>query len=527
GGHDPEKVYAAYKAAVEHTGSPTVILARTIKGYGLGESGEGKNIAHQQKKLNEDELRHFRSRFAIPISDDQVSSTPFYRPPDDSPEMQYLHSRREELGGYVPARGLMAPALKEPPEELFTEFYEGTSGREVSTTMVFVRMLAKLLRDKEIGKLIVPIVPDEARTFGMEAMFRQIGIYSRHGQLYEPVDKATLLYYKEAQDGQILEEGITEAGSMASFIAAGTGPSTHGINTIPFFIYYSMFGLQRVGDLVWAAGDSRSRGFMVGGTAGRTTLSGEGLQHQDGQSHLFAYALPNMLAYDPAFAYEIAVIVQEGIRRMYHEQESVFYYLTVMNENYAMPPMPDGVKEGILKGMYLFKPPELKDAKLHAQLLGSGSILNETLKAQAMLAEKYGVAAGAWSVTSYKELYRDAHAAERWNALHPGEAEKVPYVKSLLAETKGVLVAASDYVKALPDSLARWMPRRLVSLGTDGFGRSDGRSRLRDFFEVDARYITLNTLSALAREGNIKADVVRKAMKDMDINPEKPEPVVS
>ncbi len=527
GGHDPEKVYAAYKAAMEHTGSPTVILARTIKGYGLGESGEGKNIAHQQKKLNEDELRHFRSRFAIPISDDQVASMPFYRPPDDSPEIQYLHARRKELGGYLPSRSVTVPPLKEPSEELFKEFYEGTSGREVSTTMAFVRMLAKLLRDKEIGKLIVPIVPDEARTFGMEAMFRQIGIYSRHGQLYEPVDRDTLLYYKEAKDGQILEEGITEAGSMASFIAAGTGYSTHGINTIPFFIYYSMFGLQRVGDLVWAAGDSRSRGFMIGGTAGRTTLAGEGLQHQDGHSHLFAYALPNMVAYDPAFAYEIAVIIQDGIRRMYHEQESIFYYLTVMNENYPMPPMPEGAKEGILKGLYRFKTSELKNAKLHAQLLGSGSILNEALKAQAMLGEKYGVAADVWSVTSYKQLYRDAHTAERWNALHPGEAERVPYVKAQLADTPGVIVAASDYVKALPDSLVRWMPRPLVSLGTDGFGRSDGRSGLRDFFEVDARYITLNTLSALAREGKIKADVVRKAMKDMGINPEKPEPVVS
>ncbi len=527
GGHDPEKVYAAYKSAVEHTGSPTVILARTIKGYGLGESGEGKNIAHQQKKLNEEELRHFRTRFDIPISDDQVASMPFYLPPGDSPEIEYLHARRKELGGYLPARAVTVPALDPPPEELFKEFYEGTNGREVSTTMVFVRMLAKLLRDKEIGKLIVPIVPDEARTFGMEALFRQIGIYSRHGQVYEPVDKDTLLYYKEARDGQILEEGITEAGSMCSFIAAGTGYSTHGINTIPFFIYYSMFGLQRVGDFVWAAGDARTRGFMVGGTAGRTTLAGEGLQHQDGNSHLIAYTVPNMVAYDPAFAYEIAVIIQDGIRRMYREQESIFYYLTVMNENYAMPAMPEGAKEGILKGIYRFKASERNSAKLYAQLLGSGSILNEALKAQSMLGEKYGVAADVWSVTSYKELYRDAHAAERWNALHPGEPERVPYVKSVLAGTEGPLVAASDYVKALPDSLARWMPRPLVSLGTDGFGRSDGRKGLRDFFEVDARYITLHTLSALAREGKIKPSLVQKAMKDMGINPEKPEPVVS
>ncbi len=527
GGHDPKKVYAAYQAAVEHTGTPTVILARTIKGYGLGESGEGKNITHQQKKLNEDEVRKFRTRFGIPISDEDLAKMRFYRPPDDSPEMQYLHARRRELGGYLPRRCVTVPPLKAPGEDLFKEFYEGTHGREVSTTMAFVRMLSKMLRDPELGKLVVPIVPDEARTFGMEALFRQVGIYSRQGQLYEPVDKDTLLYYREAKDGQILEEGITEAGSMSSFIAAGTAYATHGINTIPFFIYYSMFGIQRVGDLVWAAGDSRCRGFMVGGTAGRTTLAGEGLQHQDGHSHLFAYAVPNLMAYDPAYAYEIAVIIQEGIRRMYQEQESIFYYLTVMNENYAMPAMPEGVKEGILKGMYRFKASELKDAKLHAQLLGSGAILNEALKAQKILEEQYGVAADVWSVTSYKELYREAQSVERWNTLHPAERPRVPYFTKCLSDAPGVVVAASDYVKALPDSLARWAPRSLVSLGTDGFGRSDGRRALRDFFEVDARFIAFNALAALAREKKIKPDVVQKAMKEMDISPDKPEPVLS
>ncbi|MGH9398565.1 MAG: pyruvate dehydrogenase (acetyl-transferring), homodimeric type [Terriglobia bacterium] len=527
GGHDPKKVYAAYKAAVENTGTPTVILARTIKGYGLGESGEGKNITHQQKKLNEEEVRQFRSRFGIPIPDDEIAHLGFYRPPDDSPEMQYLHARRKALGGYVPSRSVTVTALKLPAEALFEEFYAGTGDHAVSTTMAIVRMLSKMLRDKEIGKLIVPIVPDEARTFGMEALFRQVGIYSRQGQLYDPVDRDTLLYYKEVKDGQILEEGITEAGSMASFIAAGTSYATHGINTIPFFIYYSMFGMQRVGDLVWAAADSRCRGFMVGGTAGRTTLAGEGLQHQDGNSHLTAYTVPNLVAYDPAYAYEIAVILQDGIRRMYVDQESVFYYLTVMNENYVMPAMPEGVKDGILKGLYRLKPSGSNGAKIQAQLLGSGTILNEALKAQKMLGESYGVAADVWSVTSYKELYRDLHATERWNTLHPGEAPRVPYVAQCLAQSPGVIVAASDYVKALPDSIARSLPQRFVSLGTDGFGRSDGRRALRDYFEVDARFITVNTLAALAREKKIKPSVVEKAMKELEIDPEKSDPVLS
>jgi pyruvate dehydrogenase E1 component len=526
GGHDPQKVYAAYRAAVEHKGSPTVILARTIKGYGLGESGEGRNITHQQKKLNEDELRQFRSRFGIPISDEEIAEAPFYRPPDDSKEIQYLHERRQELGGYLPSRTVAVESIKTPAEDNFEEFYAGTEGREASTTMVFVRLLSKLLRDETIGKLVVPIIPDEARTFGMEPLFRQVGIYSHVGQLYEPVDAETLLYYKEAKDGQILEEGITEAGSICSFIAAGTAYATHEVNTIPFFIFYSMFGLQRVGDLVWAAGDARTKGFLLGGTAGRTTLAGEGLQHQDGNSHLLAFPVPNLVTYDPAFAYEIAVIIREGIRRMYGKREDIFYYLTLTNENYEHPPMPkvDGIREGILRGMYKLKSSEAGQAKLCAHLFASGPIVNEALKAQQMLAEKYDVAADVWSVTSYKEVYRDGNEAERWNMLHPSEKPRVPYITQCVGDKPGVFVAASDYVKALPDSISQWLPGPLVSLGTDGFGRSDSRAALRDFFEIDARFITLATLAALAREQKIKANVVERAMRDLDIDPEKIDP---
>jgi len=527
GGHDPEKVYAAFHAAVNHKGQPTVILAKTVKGYGLGESGEGKNITHSQKKMNEDELREFRTRFGIPISDEDVADAPFYRPPDDSQEMKYLREHRELLGGYVPSRTPKSEVLKAPSEEVLEEFCHGAKDRGVSTTMAFVGILAKLLRDKEIGKLIVPIVPDEARTFGMESMFRQVGIYSHVGQLYEPVDSDSLLYYKEAKDGQILEEGITEAGSMSSFIAAGTAYATHGINTIPFFIYYSMFGMQRIGDLVWAAGDLRCRGFLVGATSGRTTLSGEGLQHQDGHSHLLAYPLPNLVTYDPAFAYELAIIIRDGIRRMYEEQESVFYYLTVGNEKYPMPPMPEGVKDGILKGMYKFKASEHKDLKFRAQLFGSGSILNEVLKAQEILADKYNVAADVWSVTSYKCLRAEGLEVERWNLLHPTDKPRKPYVTQMVENEEGVFVAASDYVKLLPDSIGGWFPRPLHALGTYGFGRSEGRAALRDFFEVDARFIVLTTLHALAEERKIKPDVVRKAMKDLEIDPEKNNPTKS
>jgi pyruvate dehydrogenase E1 component len=524
GGHDPLKVYAAYKAAVEHKGGPTVILARTVKGYGLGEAGEGKNITHQQKKMNEDELRAFRARFGIPVSDQDIAKAPFYRPAENSPEMQYMKARRQELGGDIPKRAVRSKPIGPPKEDVFEEFYKGTEGRKASTTMVFVRLLAKLLKDEKWGHLIVPIIPDEARTFGMEALFRQVGIYSHVGQLYEPVDMDTLLYYKEAKNGQILEEGITEAGSMSSFIAAGSAYATHGINTIPFFIYYSMFGFQRIGDLAWAAADTRVRGFMMGGTAGRTTLAGEGLQHQDGHSHLLAYPTPNLLAYDPAFAFELAVIIQDGMKRMYQDEESIFYYLTVMNEPYEHPPMPENSRDGILRGMYLLNKSQSKDSKLRAQLLGSGAILHEVLSAQQILADKYGVAADVWSVTSYKELYKDGCSADRWNMLHPGEQQKSPYVTQCLGATDGVVVAASDYVKTLPNSIAKWVPRRVLALGTDGFGRSEGRPSLRDFFEVDARFIAVATLAELAREQKLSPDVVKQAIKDLEINPEKPNP---
>ncbi len=527
GGHDPVKVYAAYASAVAHKGQPTVILARTVKGYGLGEAGEGKNITHQQKKLNEDELKAFRERFAIEISDEQVHKSPFFRPADDAPEMQYLHSRRKALGGYVPSRKPTTDTVSKNLEPIFEEFYGGTEGRKASTTMVFVKMLAKMLRDPDIGKLVVPIVPDEARTFGMEALFRQVGIYSHAGQLYEPVDSDTLLYYKEARDGQIFEEGITEAGSMSTFIAAGTAYATHGINTIPFFIYYSMFGFQRIGDLIWAAGDARCRGFLLGGTAGRTTLAGEGLQHQDGNSHVLSLPVPNCVSYDPAFAYEMAIIIQDGIRRMYGNGESIFYYLTVMNEPVEMPAMPDGAREGILKGMYKLKATSKPKAKLRAQLFGSGSILPEAVQAQQILEEKYDVGADVWSVTSYGELYRDGHAAERWNMLHPAETPKVPYVTQCLADAPGVFVAASDYLKALPDAIDRWLPRKLVSLGTDGFGRSEARADLRNHFEVDARFIVVATLSALMRDGKLDAKVVQKAIADLGINAEKANPATA
>ncbi len=527
GGHDPEKVYTAYKVAVEHIGSPTVILARTVKGYGLGEAGEGKNITHQQKKLNEQELKEFRSRFGIPISDEDIDTIPFYKPDDDSSEMNYLHDRRTKLGGYLPIRRVKSTPLKTPKEELFQEFYEGTKDREVATTMVFGRLLAKLLRDKEIGKYIVPIIPDEARTFGMESLFRQVGIYSHVGQLYEPVDKESLLYYKEAKDGQILEEGITEAGAMSSFIAAGTAYSVHGLSMIPFFIFYSMFGLQRIGDLIWAAGDMRVRGFLLGATSGRTTLAGEGLQHQDGHSHLLAYPYPNLITYDPAFAYELAVIIRDGIRRMYEKQENIFYYITVMNESYIQPTMPEGAKEGILKGIYKYSNSNNKSIKLKANLMGSGTILNKVIAAQQILGEKYNVSADVWSVTSYKELHRDALQTERWNMFHANKQAKLPYISQVLKSAKGVFVAASDYTKTLPESISKWIPGPLISLGTDGFGRSDGRRHLRHFFEIDERYIVVATLYNLFRAGKLEIKIVQKAIKDLDIDPEKADPMIS
>ncbi len=525
GGHDPIKVYTAFKRATEHRGQPTVILARTVKGYGLGASGEGKNVTHQQKKLTEDELKVFRDRFEIPIKDDEIGQFPFYRPEEDDEEFRYLSERRKALGGGVPARRVKAESLAAPDEALFDEFTKGTGDRAASTTMVFVRILGKLLRDKAWGKLVVPIIPDEARTFGMEALFRQIGIYSHVGQLYEPVDSDNILYYKESTDGQILEEGITEAGGVSSFIAAGTAYAAHGVNTIPFFIYYSMFGFQRIGDFLWAAGDMRTKGFLLGATAGRTTLAGEGLQHQDGHSHVLAYPIPNLLAYDPSFAYEMAFIIREGMRRMYEEQEDIFYYLTVGNENYPQPALPEhlspeAVKEGVLRGLYLFKPSTKKRSKLKAQLFGSGAIMNEVLKAQTMLGG-YGVAASVWSVTSYKALHQDALRVERRNRLHPEGTQEKPFVYEALKDAQGVFVAASDYLKLLPDALSRHLPKPMVALGTDGFGRSEAREELRDHFEVDARFITLATLHALSQEGQLEASVVSKAIKDLGIDPEK------
>lgn len=520
GGHDPEKVYAAYKAATEHEGSPTVILAKTIKGYGLGEAGEGRNVTHQQKKLNEQELREFRSRFGIPISDSDIAEAPFYKPAEDSVEMQYLRERRKDLGGYVPKRTVKVKPIEPPSDDLFSEYLQGSGDREVATTMVFVHMLSKLLSDDKLGGYVVPIVPDEARTFGMESLFRKFGIYSHVGQLYEPVDRESLLYYREAKDGQILEEGITEAGAMSSFIAAGTSYATHGVNMIPFFVFYSMFGFQRIGDLIWASGDAQARGFLVGGTAGRTTLAGEGLQHQDGHSHVLALPNPNLRAYDPAFGYEVAVIIRDGLDRMLKKQENLIYYITVMNEFYKMPPMPPGVEEGILKGMYRFKATDNnKGQRPRAHLLGSGTILNETVKAGEILEQEYGISTDIWSVTSYKELYRDATETERWNRLHPGGKPRLPHIARILSDEDGVFVAASDYMKALPALVDRWIPGPVTLLGTDGFGRSDSRPALRDFFEVDARHISVAALSALAREGSIDHSVVTEAMKKMDITP--------
>ncbi len=526
GGHDPEKVYAAYKAAVEHRGAPTVILAQTIKGYGLGETGEGRNVTHQQKKLNEQELREFRSRFGIPISDTEVAEAPFYRPPEDSREIQYLKERRAALGGYLPSRQTAAGPLATCDLELFDEYFAGTGDRPVATTMVMVHMLTKMLRNPEFGRFIVPIVPDEARTFGMESLFREFGIYSHTGQLYEPVDKGSLMFYNEKKTGALLEEGITEAGAMSSFIAAGTAYASSGINTIPFFFYYSMFGFQRIGDLIWAAGDMQCRGFLIGGTAGRTTLAGEGLQHQDGHSHILALPYPHVHAYDPAFAYELAAIVSDGICRMYGLQENIMYYLTVMNETYPQPAMPEGrdVREGILKGMYRYAQSPRKSPRLRAHLLGSGAILNEVIKAAAILEENYGVAADVWSVTSYKELYRDAVECERINLLNAGKKPRQPYIAQLLGREKGVFVAASDYLKVLPLLLARWVPGRLSALGTDGFGRSESRTALRDFFEVDARYVALAALQSLAAAGDIEMKVAQRAVKDLDIDPGKLNP---
>jgi pyruvate dehydrogenase E1 component len=528
GGHDSFKTYSAFHAAVQTKGMPTVVLARTIKGYGLGEAGEGRNITHQQKHLNTQELLSFRDRFNIPLSDEEVAGAPLYRPGPESTEIQYMKERRRVLGGWLPQRRLRNATVEPPAPEAFAEFLAGSGDRAASTTMVLVRVLAALMRDKNIGKQIVPIVPDEARTFGMETFFRSFGIYSSRGQMYAPVDSENLLYYREAKDGQVLEEGITEAGSMSSFIAAGGSAMTSGVTTIPLFIFYSMFGMQRVGDLVWAAADARTRGFLVGGTAGRTTLNGEGLQHQDGHSQLLASVVPTMRSYDPAYAYEIAVILEEGIREMFVDGAERMYYLTVGNENYVHPSMPagDGVREGIMRGMYRFRSMGA-DGQPRVNLLGSGAILNEAIRAQETLSEKFGVASDVWSVTSWTELRRDAIEADRWNLLHPGLPERLPYLVEQLGEQPSLVVAASDYLKALPDGIAKWVNARFVALGTDGFGHSDTREVLRDHFEVDARHIAFAALSALARDEQIPAGVATEAGRTLNIDTERANPATA
>ena len=524
GGHDVRKMYAAYKAATEHKGQPTVILAKTVKGYGLGEAGEGKNISHQQKKMNEKELREFRRRFDIPISDDVIADTPFFRPAPDSEESKYLLARRQALGGFIPARIVKPVTLDVPKADYFAEFFKG-SASDASTTMAFVRLLTILLRHKGVGKNVVPIIPDEARTFGMDALFKDIGIYSSKGQLYEPVDKKSLLYYLEKKDGQILEEGISEAGSMASFIAAGTSYASHGVPMIPFYTYYSMFGPQRVGDQFWLAGDIRAKGFLLGATSGRTSLNGEGLQHQDGHSLLHASTIPTCLPYDPAFGFELAVIIADGLRRMFVEQEDVFYYLALYNENHAQPPMPPGVEEGIVKGLYKFKAgPDGKKIKAH--LFGSGSILQSALKAQTILAEKYGVSADVWSATSYKLLRTDALRCQRWNMLHPTQPAKKSYVETLLAKESGAFVAVSDNIRTVPDQIAPWVPGGLFTLGTDGFGRSDTRGRLRRFFGVDVESTVIGTLYALAEKNLVDRKIVAQAIKDFGVDPDQVQPQI-
>jgi len=525
GGHDPEKVYAAYAAAMACQGKPTVVLAKTIKGYGLGEVGEGRNVTHQQKKLNEEELRAFRTRFGIPISDDEVAKAPFYRPPEDSPEMKYLRERRAALGGPVPTRPKQGPLLKTPSLADYAGFIEKSAGREVSTTTGVVTLMASLLKDKTIGKYIVPIVPDESRTFGMDPLFKQCGIYAHGGQLYEPVDSDQLLYYREAKDGQILEEGITEAGSISSFIAAGTAYASHGVPMIPIFIYYSMFGFQRIGDQIWAACDCRARGFLIGGTAGRTTLAGEGLQHQDGNSQLFSIAYPTVKVYDPAFVYESTVIMLDGMDRMYAKGEDWIYYITVYNENYEMPSMPSGCEQGILKGMYRLREVPAKTppagAALHVNLLGSGAILREVIRAADLLAEHWGVTSTVWSVTSWKELRREAQECRRWNMLHPEAAPRLSFLEETVAGLDGVFVAASDHVRTVPEQLDPWIPGGLFALGTDGFGRSDTRGPLRRHFEVDAECIAIGSLSRLAAVGAIGSHIVAEAIRRLGVNPDK------
>jgi pyruvate dehydrogenase E1 component len=524
GGHDPHKIYAAYHAAVNHKGQPTVILAKTIKGYGMGEAGEAQNITHQQKKMSIEAIRKFRDRFQIPVPDHELENVPYVNFAEGSPELEYMRARRMELGGYLPTRRGKAESLAVPGLAAFARFLKSTDEREISTTMAFVQILQTLVRDKNVGRHVVPIVPDESRTFGMEGMFRQLGIWNQQGQLYTPEDHDQLMFYKESKDGQILQEGITEAGGMCDWMAAATSYSTHGVAMIPFYIFYSMFGFQRVGDLCWAAGDMRSRGFLMGGTAGRTTLNGEGLQHEDGQSHQISATVPNCISYDPTFQYEIAVIIQDGLRRMYTEQQDIFYYITVMNENYVHPAMPDGVEQAIIKGMYLFAAGAKKSRAPRVQLLGSGTIFREVIEAAQLLRSDWGVEADLWSCPSFTELARDGYAVARHNLLNPAAKPKLAHVETCLGDTRGPVIAATDYVRAFAEQIRAWVPRRYVVLGTDGFGRSDTREKLRYFFEVDRHWVAVAALKALADEGALPAAKVVEAMKKYALDPAKPAP---
>lgn len=527
GGHDPHKVYAAYKQATEHKDQPTLILTKTVKGYGMGEAGEGQNTTHSQKKMNMEALDAFAKRFNIPLTEEQIENAEYYKPAEDSPEMQYMHAQRKKLGGYLPSRTHLAAPLEVPALSTFKALLEGSGEREMSTTMAFVRILTMLARDKKIGKNVVPIVPDEARTFGMEGMFRQLGIYSSVGQLYEPQDKAQVMFYKEDKNGQILEEGINEAGAMSSWIAAATAYSSHGVNMIPFYIYYSMFGFQRIGDLAWAAGDMQARGFLIGATAGRTTLAGEGLQHQDGHSLIVASTIPNCVAYDPCFSYEITVIIHDGMRRMVQEQENVYYYITSMNENYVMPAMPKGAEKGILKGMYQFSADKAKKGEHKVQLFGSGTILREVIEAAELLKKDWKISADVWSITSYNELARDAVDCERWNMLNPSKKARMPYITQQLKDAKGPVISSSDYIRTVPNQVRQYVPATYTVLGTDGFGRSDTRKNLRRHFEVNSHYVVLATLKTLADEGTIPASKVSEAIKKYGIDTKKPNPITA
>jgi pyruvate dehydrogenase E1 component len=530
GGHDPYKVYAAYQKAVSQAnGKPTVILAHTIKGYGFGQAGEAQNTAHSLKKLDLDTLKDFRDRFAIPLKDDELEDVPYYRPAPDSPELVYMKKRRQELGGFYPKRNKDCQPLKIPDLDIFKQILEGSNGREISTTMAFVRILTALVKDKRIGKRVVPIVPDEARTFGMEGMFRQLGIYTSEGQKYVPQDREQIMYYREDKKGQILQEGINEDGAMATWMAAATSYSTNNFPLIPFYVFYSMFGFQRVGDLAWASGDIQARGFLIGGTAGRTTINGEGLQHQDGHSHVLANTIPNCRAYDPAFGYEMAVVIRQGMKEMFEDNQNVFYYLTVENEFYEQPAMPDGCEDGIIKGMYQFGSVNAKGGKKapRVQLLGSGAIFNEVNAAAELLKEDWGVSSDVWSVTSYNELARDGQHVERWNHLHPDDKPRKAYVTEMMEKQQGPVVSSTDYIKLHSEQLRAFIPKTYMTLGTDGFGRSDTRQKLRNFFEVDRYYVTVTALAALAKDGDIKQDVVLEAMRKYGIDRNKPNPVLS